>query len=264
MWFDTPAYVLFLILVVVAYWRLGRTNQNVLLLLASYFFYGWWDYRFLLLMIGSTTLDFFFARAIQKSENPTFRRALLTASLVVNFAILGTFKYFDFLTDSFAHLLGMLGLSASMPVLRVVLPAGISFYTFQEVAYIVDVFKRKLPAAESFVDYALFISLFPHLIAGPIQRPGHLLPQMQAERIFRPEQFFDGILLILSGLFRKCVVADNCALLANAAFSGSLGLPVCQFLRSAHTRSHGKSMATSAAIAISRAGARNFSAFTLW
>jgi len=126
---------------------------------------------------------------------------------------------------SFAHVLGALGMSASAPFLRIILPPGISFYTFQEVAYIVDVYKRKLPAAESFVDYALFISLFPHLIAGPIQRPSHLLPQVQRERTFRPDQFFDGTLLILSGLFRKCVIADNCALLANAAFSGSLGGP---------------------------------------
>jgi D-alanyl-lipoteichoic acid acyltransferase DltB (MBOAT superfamily) len=225
MWFDTPAYALFLILVVAVYWRLGRKNQNVFLLLASYFFYGWWDYRFLLLMVGSTAIDFFIAGRIQHSSNQSRRRALLVISLVVNFAILGVFKYFNFFTDSLAHVLGTLGLSVSAPLLRIILPPGISFYTFQEVAYIVDVYKRKLPAAESFVDYALFISLFPHLIAGPIQRPNHLLPQVQQQRNFKADQFFDGILLILSGLFRKCVVADNCALLANAAFSGSLGAP---------------------------------------
>jgi D-alanyl-lipoteichoic acid acyltransferase DltB (MBOAT superfamily) len=225
MWFDTPAYAAFLILVVTAYWRLGRRNQNIFLLAASYFFYGWWDYRFLLLMIGSTTVDFFLARAIEKSEVQSTRRTLLTCSLIVNFGILGIFKYFGFFVGSFAHLLGTFGLHASLPVLLVILPPGISFYTFQEVAYIVDVYKRKLPAAESFIDYALFISLFPHLIAGPIQRPSHLLPQVQKDREFRSDQFFDGILLILSGLFRKCVIADNCALLANAAFSGSLGAP---------------------------------------
>lgn len=229
MWFDTPAFGAFLTLVVVGYWRLNRRNQNVFLLIASYFFYGWWDYRFLLLMIGSTTADFFLARAIQRSDRPAPRRMLLVSSLVVNFAILGFFKYFGFFVGSFAHVLGTLGLPASIPLLRIVLPPGISFYTFQEVAYIVDVYKRKLRAADSFIDYALFISLFPHLIAGPIQRPAHLLPQVQKERTFRSDQFFDGMLLILSGLFRKCVVADNCALLANAAFSGSLGrssLPV--------------------------------------
>lgn len=229
MWFDTPIYILFLIIVVAVYWRLRRRGQNILLLAASYVFYGWWDYRFLLLMAGSTTLDFLFARAIQRSDDARKRKAFLIASLVVNFAILGVFKYFNFFIGSFTHLLAGLRITAPVMLLRIILPPGISFYTFQEVAYIVDVYKGKLRAADSFIDYALFISLFPHLIAGPIQRPSHLLPQVQQERAFRPEPFFDGLVLILSGLFRKCVVADNCALLANAAFSGSLGpssLPV--------------------------------------
>lgn len=225
MWFDTPAYALFLVLVVAVYWRLGRRGQNIFLLAASYVFYGWWDYRFLLLMIGSTAIDFFIARSIQRSNRDSIRRALLVTSLVVNFTILGVFKYFNFFADSFGHVLGAVGLAVSAPLFRIILPPGISFYTFQEVAYIVDVYKRKLPAAESFIDYALFISLFPHLIAGPIQRPNHLLPQAQQPRSFRSDKFFDGILLILSGLFRKCVIADNCALLANAAFAGNLGAP---------------------------------------
>jgi alginate O-acetyltransferase complex protein AlgI len=225
MWFDTPAFAVFLILVVVIYWRLGRRHQNMFLLFASYFFYGWWDYRFLLLMVASTTLDFFLARAIQRSEIQSVRRALLISSLAAAFAVLGFFKYFGFFVGSFQHLLAALGIRASVPLLLIILPPGISFYTFQEIAYIVDVYKGKLPAAESFIDYALFISLFPHLIAGPIQRPGHLLPQVQQKRSFRPDQFFDGMLVILSGLFRKCVVADNCALLANAVFAGNFGTP---------------------------------------
>ena len=225
MWFDTPAYAFFLILVVAVYWRLGRRNQNIFLLAASYFFYGWWDYRFLLLMIGSTTIDFLIARAIERTSNTSTRRNLLVASLIVNFAILGFFKYFNFFVDSFIHVLATAGVHASAPLLRIILPPGISFYTFQEVAYIVDVYKKKLPAARSFVEYALFISLFPHLIAGPIQRPNHLLPQVQGERTFDSDKFFNGLLLILSGLFRKCVIADNCALLANAAFSGGFGEP---------------------------------------
>jgi alginate O-acetyltransferase complex protein AlgI len=225
MWFDTPAYVFFLILVVATYWRLGRRKQNIFLLVASYFFYGWWDYRFLLLMICSTTIDFFIARAIGRTDRPSVRRGLLISSLIINFAILGVFKYFNFFVDSSAYALSALGLHVSKHILRIILPPGISFYTFQEVAYIVDVYKRKLPASESFIDYALFISLFPHLIAGPIQRPNHLLPQVQKERTFQEGMFFDGIMLILFGLFRKCVIADNCALLANAMFSGNLGEP---------------------------------------
>jgi alginate O-acetyltransferase complex protein AlgI len=223
MWFDTPAYIVFLILVVAVYWRLGRRKQNVFLLAASYFFYGWWDYRFLLLMIGSTAIDFCIARAIGRSEDASVRRRLLITSLIINFGILGIFKYFNFFIDSFAHILAIAGAHPSRFFLRIILPPGISFYTFQEVAYIVDVYKRKLPAAQSFIEYALFIGLFPHLIAGPIQRPNHLLPQVQQERSFQPDKVFDGIMLILSGLFRKCVVADNCALLANAVFSGHFG-----------------------------------------
>jgi D-alanyl-lipoteichoic acid acyltransferase DltB (MBOAT superfamily) len=126
--------------------------------------------------------------------------------------------------DSFAGALGTLGIhNIPLPLIRVILPPGISFYTFQEVAYIVDVYKGRLEPAKSFVEYGLFVSLFAHLIAGPIQRPGHLLPQAQKDRTFDADRFFDGMMLIFSGLLRKCVVADNCALLANAAFGGQFG-----------------------------------------
>ena len=226
MFFDTPIYAVFLTLIVLAYWRLEWRQQNILLLVASYIFYGWWDPRFLGLIALSTVVDFYCARAIAKSEDVARRRALLTLSLVINFGFLGVFKYFNFFMDSFAATLQALGFHQTpVAVLRILLPPGISFYTFQEVAYIVDVYKRKLEPADSLVDYALFISLFPHLIAGPIQRPAHLLPQVQAPRSFHSDRFFSGCLLILSGLFRKAVIADNCALLADAAFSGRMGAP---------------------------------------
>ncbi len=225
MLFDTPVYFVFLTLVVVAYWRLKWRQQNVLLLVCSYFFYGWWDWRFLSLILVSTAVDFNCARYIQRSSQPARRRTLLAVSIAVNLVFLGFFKYFNFFADSLAAVLGTLGIHIDVMTLRILLPPGISFYTFQELAYIVDVYSGKLDAAESIVDYALFISLFPHLIAGPIQRPSHLLPQVQRPREFDPARFFDGLMLILSGLFRKCVIADNCALLANAAFSGRLGEP---------------------------------------
>jgi alginate O-acetyltransferase complex protein AlgI len=222
--FDTPVYFVFLTLVVSLYWRLNWRRQNAFLLAASYFFYGWWDWRFLLLMIGSTTIDYVIARKIEDISQPAKRKALLIASLVVNFSILGFFKYFNFFLDSTTHLLNVLGIhSVPHGLLAILLPPGISFYTFQEVAYIVDVYKGKIKASRNFIDYGLFISLFPHLIAGPIQRPSHLLPQVQKPRVFLPAAFQDGCMLILSGLVRKCVIADNCALLANAAFSGQLG-----------------------------------------
>src|SRR6266436_6963307 len=226
MLFDSPAYFLFLIPVVVVYWRLSHRAQNIFLLLASYFFYGWWDWRFLALMIGSTTMDFLIAQKITPSRTDSNRKKWLFFSLALNFGILGVFKYFDFFTGSFSSALETLGLHhIPLPLIRVILPPGISFYTFQEVAYIVDVYKGKLEPAKSFLDYGLFISLFPHLIAGPIQRPGHLLPQVQKDRTFDADRFFDGLMLIFSGLLRKCVVADNCALLANAAFGGQFGKP---------------------------------------
>src|SRR5229473_1531971 len=226
MLFDSPIYFAFLVPVVLAYWRLNHRAQNVFLLLASYLFYGWWDWRFLGLMIGSTTVDFLIAQKIAPSAANPRRKEWFIFSLVLNFAILGVFKYFNFFVDSFVGTLGALGIHhIPVPLIRILLPPGISFYTFQEVAYIVDVYKGRLAPAKSFVDYGLFISLFPHLIAGPIQRPSHLLPQVQNNRTFDANRFFDGMLLIFTGLLRKCVIADNCALVANAAFNGQLGAP---------------------------------------
>ncbi len=225
MFFDTPVYFFFLAIVVLLYWRFGRYQQNILLLVASYFFYGWWDWRFLFLIFTSTVVDFFAARYIASSDNAARRRILLTISLVVNFGFLGFFKYFNFFADSLSFSLAHVGVGLRPTFLQIILPPGISFYTFQAVAYIVDVYHRKLEPSRSFIDYALFISLFPHLVAGPIQRPSHLLPQVQRPRRFDSERFFDGLMLILSGLFRKCVVADNCAKMADAAFSGRMGEP---------------------------------------
>jgi D-alanyl-lipoteichoic acid acyltransferase DltB (MBOAT superfamily) len=176
-------------------------------------------------MIASTVIDYFIAIKIADTEDLRLKRSLLILSLIINFSILGFFKYFNFFADSLHTSLSALGLQVSLPLLRIILPPGISFYTFQEVAYIVDVYYERVPASRSFFDYGLFISLFPHLIAGPIQRPSHLLPQVQKPRRMDFDKSFDGFLLILEGLFRKCVIADNCALIANAAFAGAFGPP---------------------------------------
>ena len=230
MLFDSPAFVIFLILVVLLYWRLSWRQQNVFLLGASYFFYGWWDWRFLLLMAGSTCIDYLVAKKLPTVSDPWRRRSLLIFSLVLNFSFLGFFKYFNFFTESFAAMMTTMGFHhVPTSLLRILLPPGISFYTFQEVAYIVDVYKGKLKPADSLIDYALFISLFPHLIAGPIQRPSHLLPQVQRGRTMDWDKFFDGLMLVLFGFFQKCVIADNCAYIANSAFNGNFGattLPV--------------------------------------
>lgn len=226
MLFDSTAYILFLILVTLLYWRLPFRQQNYLLLAASYFFYGWWDWRFLFLMAGSTLVDFLVARKLAATSDERVRWLLLIFSITLNLAFLGIFKYFNFFVDSMVHLTGLLGVRhVPVSLWRIILPPGISFYTFQEIAYIVDVYHRKVEAAASLIDYALFISLFPHLIAGPIQRPSHLLPQVQKPRSWDPAKAFDGLMLILEGLFRKVVIADNCALIANAVYDGHFGGP---------------------------------------
>ena len=223
MLFNSVIYFVFLTIAVLVYWRLPWRQQNLFLLGASYVFYGYWDWRFLSLMLMSTLVDFFCAKIISKSDDQVKRRSLLTLSLVLNFGFLGFFKYFNFFIDSAAMVLSTAGVSVPVQLLQIVLPPGISFYTFQAVAYIVDVYYKKLEPAENLVDYALFISFFPHLIAGPIQRPSHLLPQCQKPRHFDAGWFCDGLLLIASGLFRKLVIADNCGAIANAAFDGHLG-----------------------------------------
>ena len=226
MLFDTPIYFVFLTAVVLAYWRLGHRQQNLMLLAASYFFYGWWDWRFLSLVLLSTVVDFYCALAIEAAGAPARRRLWLGVSLTLNLGLLGYFKYCGFFVDSFVHVLHALGVAhPNLAIVNVLLPPGISFYTFQAIAYIVDVHDRRIKPSRSLVDYALFISLFPHLIAGPIQRPSHLLPQVANARPFDGDQFQNGLMLIAWGLFRKSVIADNCAMLADAAFSGKLGAP---------------------------------------
>jgi alginate O-acetyltransferase complex protein AlgI len=225
MLFDSPVYLLSLALVVLVYWQLRHGAQNTFLLGFSYLFYGWWDWRFLWLVVLSTVADYFFARGIEASNDVGRRRTLLAISVALNLAFLGFFKYFNFFIDSLWAAFAAAGIELNRPMLEILLPPGISFYTFQAIAYMVDVHQRRLPAVRSLRDYALFISLFPHLIAGPIQRPDHLIPQVQRERQFDPQAVGNGLMLIISGLFRKCVIADQCAIIANAAFSGAFGPP---------------------------------------
>lgn len=223
MLFDSPVYLAFLATVAIIYWKINPRGQNSLLLIASYLFYGWWDWRFLGLIMASTIIDFHCARYIDQSKSPRGRKYILALSVILNLSLLGFFKYFNFFIDSFAELLQTLGVSVSPRALNILLPPGISFYTFQALAYMVDVYHRRIRPTKSLLDYGLFISLFPHLIAGPIQRPSHLLPQVEEPRTFNAENLLRGLILIIYGLFQKGVVADNCSLLANAAFDGKFG-----------------------------------------
>lgn len=223
MLFDSPAYFAALLAITLIYWRLSHGSQNRLLLLFSYIFYAWWDWRFAGLLAVSTVVDFICANIIADPRFARHRKSALVFSIALNLVFLGTFKYLNFFIDSATVLLNALGFNVDRHILNLLLPPGISFYTFQAISYIVDVYKGKITPSRSPTEYALFISFFPHLVAGPIQQPSHLLPQVEKPRTYDASMVTEGLLLIVSGLFRKCVIADQCALIANAAFAGQLG-----------------------------------------
>lgn len=192
--------------------------QNLLLLVGSYIFYGAWNWKFLSLIAASTIVDFYIGKHLFKTKNPTYRKYLLWLSIGFNLGVLAFFKYFNFFIDSFEKLGQSFGLQWDDITLNVILPVGISFYTFQTLSYTIDIYKKKLAPVQSFWDFALFVSFFPQLVAGPIERAAHLLPQIQKARIWNIEQIHTGIYLIIWGLFKKVVMADNLALMVNPIF----------------------------------------------
>jgi len=209
MLFNSLPFVLFFLVVYSLYVVLTHRYQNALLLVASYFFYGSWDWRFLGLMLFSTTMDYGFGLLLGRMQDQTRRKLLLIASISVNLGILFVFKYFNFFAVSLDRLLSLFALHLDVRVLNVVLPLGISFYTFHNISYIVDIYRRRVEPARRFVDFALYVALFPQLIAGPIARPAHLLPQIQKPRRITYEMLRTGAWLILLGYFKKVVLADN-------------------------------------------------------
>lgn len=211
--FNSLAFAIFLPVVFLIYWRVRRNNvQNVVLLAASYIFYGWWDWRFLSLITLTTASSFLLAL-------PECRRKLcLIANIVLNISTLGIFKYYNFFSQSLCHALGLLGINADWPLLDVMLPVGISFYTFQAISYSVDVYRRTIAPCRNPLHFATFIAFFPQLVAGPIERAAAMLPQFAAERRFSYPQAVEGARRILWGLFKKCVVADGVAFWVNIAF----------------------------------------------
>jgi alginate O-acetyltransferase complex protein AlgI len=209
--FNSIEYAAFLLLVVLVYWRLGRRAQNALLLVASYAFYALWDYRFLGLLVGVTLTDFFLARAIAAEERSGRKRLYLLTSLAIDLGVLGFLKYFDFFTQGAAHLLGAVGLNASPLLLELILPLGISFYTFQTIGYVIEVHRGKLTPTDNLLDYALYLAFFPKLVAGPIERAGRFLPQVESQRSITWDGVASGLALIVLGLFMKIVIADTLA-----------------------------------------------------
>lgn len=226
MLFNSIDFAVFLPIVFILYWFVFNRNlklQNLLIVIASFIFYGWWDWRFLLLMIGSASIDFFVGILLDKNENTSKRKLLLALSLIANLGILAFFKYFNFFIGNFSAAFSFLGYHIPQWSLKVVLPVGISFYTFQALSYTIDVYRKQLSPTYNIVDYFAFISFFPQLVAGPIERATHLLPQFYTERKFEYSKSVDGIRQILWGLFKKMVIADNCAIHANAIFDDYTG-----------------------------------------
>lgn len=221
MFFNSLSFAVFLPVVFCLYWFVFKTSkkaQNALLIIASYYFYSCWDWRFLFLLIFSTGLDYFTALKIENSQSKASRKTWFWISVGVNLGFLGVFKYYDFFAVSFSELLKGFGLQANPLLLKLVLPVGISFYTFHGLSYIIDIYKERIRAERNFIDYALFVSYFPLLVAGPIERATHLLPQVKVKRNFDYQQAKEGLHQILWGLVKKIVIADSCAQYANAVF----------------------------------------------
>ncbi len=223
MLFNTLDFWIFFAAVLPAYLVLPRRAQNVLLLLASYFFYACWDWRFLGLLLLSTSTDWLLANAIAREPHQTGARKWVATSVTLNLLFLGFFKYFNFFVDSAETLLSGLGVESSFFHLRIVLPVGISFYTFQSISYIVDVYRKEVPPARDPLDFALFVAFFPHMVAGPIMHSRDLLPQMQRPRSPRWDEAMSGFHIAMWGLFKKVVVADNLAAIANPIFAREMG-----------------------------------------
>ena len=211
MQFDTYIYALFLPVVFLIYWWLRKrlTWQNAFLLAASYVFYGWWDWRFLGLILITTLTTFFTALPIGGNSSRAVRRGFVAANVVVNLGILATFKYFNFFADALRDLLGALGLHADWPTLNILLPVGISFYTFQAISYTIDVYRGKTKATRQLLPFMTYIAFFPQLVAGPIERADHLMPQLTSPRRFDYGQAVTGMRQILWGLAKKVLIANT-------------------------------------------------------
>jgi D-alanyl-lipoteichoic acid acyltransferase DltB (MBOAT superfamily) len=224
MLFNSLDFAFFLPLVFILYWFVVKEPlklQNVLVLLSSYVFYGWWDPRFLLLIAFSTTVDYFIGLSLANSEKPQRRKLLLWTSILINIGMLGYFKYANFFIDNFISAFSAFGLQLHETSLQIILPVGISFYTFQTLSYTIDVYRKKLEPSRDFIAFAAFVSFFPQLVAGPIERATHLLPQFYKKRVFQYENAVNGLRQILWGFFKKLVIADNCAKYANIIFDNS-------------------------------------------
>ena len=224
MLFNSLDFAIFLPIVFSLYWFATNKQiqlQNLLIVLASYIFYGWWDARFLLLIVFSTLVDYSIGLKLGSESRTDKRKLLLTLSLCINLGLLGFFKYYNFFIESFQDAFSFFGVNLSLGTLEIILPVGISFYTFQTLSYTIDVYRGKLVATKNFVAFSAFVSFFPQLVAGPIERATNLLPQFEKKRQFDYAAAIDGCKQILWGLIKKVVIADNCAEYVNLIFANS-------------------------------------------
>ncbi|MBN2281886.1 MAG: MBOAT family protein [Candidatus Marinimicrobia bacterium] len=221
MLFNSLDFAIFLPIVYILYWFGTSRNlklQNLLIVLSSYIFYGWWDWRFLSLILFSTLVDYLVGLRLETENNSKKRLIWLWTSILVNLGFLGFFKYYNFFIENFMTAFSIFGIPLKANSLNIILPVGISFYTFQTLSYTIDVYKKKLAPTKDFIAFAAFVSFFPQLVAGPIERATHLLPQFFKKRTFDYENSVMGLRQILWGFFKKLVIADNCAELANLIF----------------------------------------------
>ena len=222
MLFNSLDFAIFLPIVFILYWFVAQRNlklQNALILAASYFFYALWDWRFLFLIIFSTLVDFTVGYFLGKTKDQTYRKILLAVSVAVNLGFLGFFKYYDFFLANFIEAFRLFGQPIQASSLNIILPVGISFYTFQTMSYTIDVYRKQLEPSKDIIAFSAFVSFFPQLVAGPIERATNLLPQFYKKREFVYANAADGLKQILWGLFKKMVIADNCAHFANLFFN---------------------------------------------
>lgn len=228
MLFNSLEFLIFLPIVFLLYWFVfhKRQWQNLLVVVASYVFYGWWDWRFLILIVITSLSSYASGLLIERYAGCRQKqRWVNVANIVLNLGILGTFKYYNFFVENLAHLVGTLGYQLDCVTLQIILPVGISFYTFQALSYSIDVYQKRLPATHNAVEFFAYISFFPQLVAGPIERATHLLPQFQRQRHFDYAQAVDGCRQMLWGFFKKLVIADHCAVVVNEYWDSYAQLP---------------------------------------
>lgn len=219
MLFNTFIFFIFLAVIIPIYYLLSKNWRKYFLILASYIFYGYWDWRFCSLLLISTVVDFYASKYMDRTENPAKRRSLLLVSVFTNLGILGFFKYFQFFVDSVSPVAGIFGGNLDYLHMNVILPVGISFYTFQTMSYTIDIYRRKLKPAENFADFSLYVSFFPQLVAGPIERAGHLLPQIRLMNNPTKSQINTGIILIVTGMFKKVMIGDTTGRIVDNIFA---------------------------------------------